>query len=315
MPDVSIIIPTYNRAALLSGAIDSALAQGERYEVIVVDDGSTDDTAALLAGYGDRIRVLRQANKGPSAARNLAAEAARGDYLFFADSDDLIEPSAVGRLLDEARLLGPTKIPFGEATTIDEAGRPVEAAKYGFGSVRRGEELDFAGLLSGTMPLWLTLLPAALFRRLGGLRPGLRLGEDQEFAVRVHAAGLRYVATEVPTINVRIHDAPRLSGTANREFGSRAVQLWSAITEEVAAVPEFDLHARQAMEEAIWVAARDAARARDRVAAERLFAMAQAIDGGVVRTSPLPLRLLSQGVGAYRAERGAELVKRLLGRR
>ncbi len=315
MPDVSIIIPTYNRAALLGSAIDSALTQRNDFEVIVVDDGSTDETAALLAGYGDRIRVLRQANKGPSAARNLAAEAAGGDYLFFADSDDLIEPGAVGRLLGEAKLLGAAKIPFGRATTIDEAGRPVEAAKYGFGSVRRGEELGFAALLSGTMPLWLTLLPTALFRKLGGLRSDLRLGEDQEFAVRVHAAGSRYVATGVPTINVRIHDAPRLSGTANREFGRRAVQLWSAITEQVAAVPEFDLHARRAMGEAIWVAARDAARARDRVAADQLFAMARAIDGGVGRASPLPLRLLSQGIGAYRAERGAELAKRLLRRR
>ncbi len=128
MPDVSIIIPTYNRAALLGSAIDSALAQGEGFEVIVVDDGSTDDTAILLAGYGNRIRVLRQANKGPSAARNLAAKAAHGDYLFFADSDDLIERGAVGRLLDEATLLGAAKISFGRATTIDETGRPVEAA-------------------------------------------------------------------------------------------------------------------------------------------------------------------------------------------
>lgn len=315
MPDVSIIIPTYNRAALLGGAIDSALAQGEGFEVIVVDDGSTDHTAALLAGYGDRIRVLRQANKGPSAARNLAAEAARGDYLFFADSDDLIEPGAVRCLLGEAKELGPTKVPFGRATTIDEAGIPCDGVSYGFGTWLRGEELGLPALLANTMPLWLTLLPTALYGQLGGLRPDLRLGEDQEFAVRVHTAGLRYVATGVPTINVRIHDAPRLSGTANREFGSRAVQLWSAITDEVAAVSEFDLHARRAMGEAIWVAARDAARARDRVAADQLFAMARAIDGGVGKASPLPLRLLSQGVGPYRAERGAELAKRLLGRR
>lgn len=89
----STIIPTCNRAALLPPTLEAALAQeGGDQEVIVVDDGSTDDTPAVLARYGDRLRVLRQPNRGPGAARNLGLTQARGDYVAFLDSDDLWFP-------------------------------------------------------------------------------------------------------------------------------------------------------------------------------------------------------------------------------
>ncbi|WP_338503901.1 glycosyltransferase family 2 protein [Sphingomonas kaistensis] len=315
MTDVSIIIPTFNRAPLLGEAIDSALAQGGDNEVIVVDDGSTDDTPALLARYGDRISVLRQQNQGPSAARNLAANAARGEYLFFADSDDLIEPDAVSMLLGEARRLGPGNIPFGHATTIDGSGRPCAGTTYGFSSARNGDAFDLAALLSGTMPLGLTLLPAPMFRDLGGLRRDLRLGEDHEFSLRVYAAGFRYVASDIPTIRVRLHDAPRLSGIANERFGHRAITLWSAISELAARLPDFDERAREALATLIWIAGRDAARARSRQAANHLFAMAKAIDRRAGRSDPLLLRVLGTGIGAYRTERVAERIKRLVRRR
>src|SRR5512139_3834983 len=89
-PLVSVVIPTYNRAWCLRQAVDSVLAQefGD-FELIVVDDGSTDATADLLAAYADRIRVLRQANHGVSAARNAGIAAARGGLFAFLDSDDI----------------------------------------------------------------------------------------------------------------------------------------------------------------------------------------------------------------------------------
>jgi glycosyltransferase involved in cell wall biosynthesis len=100
MARVSIVIPTYNRARLLREAIQSALAQthAER-EVIVVDDGSNDETAALVAGFGNAVRYLRQENAGVAAARNRGAGMATGDYLHFLDSDDILHPQAVERLL------------------------------------------------------------------------------------------------------------------------------------------------------------------------------------------------------------------------
>ncbi|WP_252700054.1 glycosyltransferase family 2 protein [Natronosalvus vescus] len=91
MPRVSVIIPTYNRAATLSHAIDSALEQTiEDLEVVVVDDGSTDDTASLLASYDDpRVRpVVHATNQGANVARNTGIDHARGEYVAFLDSDD-----------------------------------------------------------------------------------------------------------------------------------------------------------------------------------------------------------------------------------
>jgi len=90
IPEVSVIIPTFNRANLLAQAIDSVLSQSYTdFELIVVDDGSTDATQALLSQYRGRIRYLFQENRGVSAARNLGIKAARGLYICLLDSDDL----------------------------------------------------------------------------------------------------------------------------------------------------------------------------------------------------------------------------------
>jgi len=88
-PKVSVIIPTYNRRPLLKKAIESVLSQSFKdFELIVVDDGSSDDTPHLISSYGDRIVSIRRERRGPSAARNRGVEAARAEFVAFLDSDD-----------------------------------------------------------------------------------------------------------------------------------------------------------------------------------------------------------------------------------
>ena len=114
-PAVSVIIPTYNRGWILKEAIDSVLAQEFiDYELIVVDDGSTDDTRAILDSYGRDIIVLAQANKGVSAARNRGIAESRAQLVAFLDSDDLWLPQKLTRQVsffksNPAALIGQTE--------------------------------------------------------------------------------------------------------------------------------------------------------------------------------------------------------------
>lgn len=104
-PRVSIIIPTYNRAHMIVECLDSVLNQTYRhFEVIVVDDGSTDNTEAVLKPYFDRIKYIKQENHGNAAARNTGIREAKGEIIAFNDSDDLWLPDKLEkqvRYLDE----------------------------------------------------------------------------------------------------------------------------------------------------------------------------------------------------------------------
>ena len=103
-PNVSVVIATYNRASFLAETLDSVMQQkfGE-FEVIVVDDGSTDDTKEALRPYGDRIQYIFQENRGPSAARNIGVRRARAPWIAIQDSDDLCAPNHLQTLYDYAR--------------------------------------------------------------------------------------------------------------------------------------------------------------------------------------------------------------------
>src|SRR5271166_6410356 len=97
-PAVSVVIPTYNRSALLPSAVESVLAQTfTDYELIVIDDGSTDDTCERLKPYMGRIRYCYQDNRGASAAQNKGIEIARGTWVSILGSDDLWLPAKLER--------------------------------------------------------------------------------------------------------------------------------------------------------------------------------------------------------------------------
>lgn len=98
---VSVIIPTYNRDAMLKEAVDSVLAQDYRdFELIVVDDGSTDSTPKILTTYHNDVTVIRRNNLGVSSARNAGIKAASGQFIAFLDSDDLWMPQKLSKQID-----------------------------------------------------------------------------------------------------------------------------------------------------------------------------------------------------------------------
>ncbi len=123
---VTAAITTYNRARFLAGALESIFAQAfGDYEVLVVDDGSTDETGEVLAPYQDRIRVVRQENRGRSGARNTAVREARGRYVSFLDSDDRWLPDKLAREVPVLEADPRVGIVHGHVELVDEDDRPL----------------------------------------------------------------------------------------------------------------------------------------------------------------------------------------------
>jgi glycosyltransferase involved in cell wall biosynthesis len=203
-PVHTVIVPAYNAAGTIEQAVASVRAQTDpRFELIAVDDGSTDATPGLLRRMADedqRIRVIRQDNAGPSAARETALGGASGTYLTFLDSDDLLMPSylqAMAETLDRDAEIG---LAHARAWVLDEAA--------GAGRVRRavwpppgyvtGSEDDPAdpvvALASGNYVGAVQTARRSAVERAGGLDAGLDQAEDYDLWVRIAIAGFRIVS-------------------------------------------------------------------------------------------------------------------------
>jgi glycosyltransferase involved in cell wall biosynthesis len=149
MPDVSVILPTYNRAEWLAGTVRSIL--GQTYapvEVLIVDDGSSDDTAAVCGAFPPPVRYLRQENGGVSAARNRGIREARGEWIALADSDDLWERHKLEVQLAALAAAPDARWCASGCTVIDEQDRPIPG--------RQGFERVFAvfGALDCSPDAW-----------------------------------------------------------------------------------------------------------------------------------------------------------------
>ena len=130
MPLISIVIPVYNGEAFVADAIDSVLAQkGAAFELIVIDDGSTDATPAILARYGRAIAVHRQPNRGEGAARNAALSYLRGDLVLFLDADDLLPAGYLDRFAAAAREAPEIEVFHCGWHTVTFDGKPVYAVE------------------------------------------------------------------------------------------------------------------------------------------------------------------------------------------
>jgi glycosyltransferase involved in cell wall biosynthesis len=203
-PTVSVVIPAYNYARYLPAAIESALAQTHPpLEVIVVDDGSTDDTPRVLAAFSDRIRALRQTNQGAGAARNTGIAAARGDYLAFLDSDDLWRRDKLElQLARFARDPGLGLVHCG-VETIDEEGRTTGYLLEGREGWMAMEMLRLDREVI-QVPGSNVMVPRGVAEEVGGFDARLPPSEDWDFAYRVavrHRIG--YVAE--PLLRYRLH--------------------------------------------------------------------------------------------------------------
>ena len=217
---ITLVIPTYNRGALIAATIDSALNQQHPFEqIIVVDDGSTDNTANVLAEFGDRITVLNVPNGGVQQARNAGVRAAASDWVALCDSDDLLLPSYSATLTQHLRMdpacdaIYCNFIPFTESR--DQADKFSGAPVGFFDGARRSGDMwqDIPDLYERTV-IFQPLFPSgsvirkSLYEAIGGYDARFnRVGaEDWEFTLRLIAAG-RLALCAVPLVRIRKHDS------------------------------------------------------------------------------------------------------------
>lgn len=125
-PVVSIVIPAYNSAKYIRETLDACLAQTHpNIEIIVIDDGSTDNTREIVATY-DTVRLIQQANQGPAIARNRGISEAQSDYIQFCDSDDVLHPNKIERCLALLLENPASAIAYSQMQAVDERGIPID---------------------------------------------------------------------------------------------------------------------------------------------------------------------------------------------
>ncbi|MGQ9861548.1 MAG: glycosyltransferase family 2 protein [Thiobacillaceae bacterium] len=196
-PSVSVVIPAYNAAWCVGRAIDSVLAQDYRdFELIVVDDGSTDDTAKVLAAYGDAIHVIGKPNGGLSSARNAGIAAARGEFIAFLDADDWWLPGKLRLQISSMRQNANIGFSSTTARVVDPDGNLVNiwACAHWDGSFLAhlfGSNADVAG--SGSA----VIVRRSLFDQVGGFDETLKSLEDIDMWMRL-AAVSEYACLEEP---------------------------------------------------------------------------------------------------------------------
>jgi glycosyltransferase involved in cell wall biosynthesis len=196
---ISVVIPTYNHAPHVSEAIESALAQTcAPLEVIVVDDGSTDETPRALERYGNRIRGIRQANGGVGAARNTGVAAASGTHVAFLDSDDLWHPRKLE--LQLARFTADPTLGLVHCgiATVDGSGRQISVSVNGMEGRVASEMLRFdRDVIAG--PGSCIMVPKRIVEEIGGFDARLPPSDDWDLCYRVAA---RYPVGYVPEVLV-----------------------------------------------------------------------------------------------------------------
>jgi glycosyltransferase involved in cell wall biosynthesis len=230
-PTITTIIPTHNRARYVVEAIESALPQldpGD--EIIVVDDGSTDNTRVLLATYGPQVKYLWQENAGPSVARNMGMNHARGEFVAFLDSDDLWPQDKIVTQRQLLRQYPETDLIFGletKFTSTNGLKPPSLRRRPVYPILRRLHTSAEQFLLSLTFE---NVVPTstALFRRdcivkIGLMDQALWQAEDYDFWLRFAIAGFRARFIDKPLVHRRLHEGNLVNHWEKRTLSTVAV--------------------------------------------------------------------------------------------
>lgn len=235
---MSVVIPCFNQAAYVGQAIESVLSQdGCEVDVIVVNDGSTDEIESALQPFQTRVHAIHQANAGVSAARNAGLAVAQHDWVVFLDADDVLREGALSRILEEAERFSEATVLYGSAVLVDCDGRPLDEVIPG-----DLEDDPLAKLLSANRisTPGAVMLSRRLCEAVGGFDPEVAPAEDWDFWIRLAAAGGQFKRVDCFAVGYRQHatsnsrqysrllDAVRRVSDKHRDLARRSWRLWFA---------------------------------------------------------------------------------------
>jgi glycosyltransferase involved in cell wall biosynthesis len=233
---ISLIIPAYNAERFLARALASVFAQSRvPDEIIVIDDGSRDGTAAVAAGYGTAVRAVTQANRGPAAARNHGLQLANGELIAFLDADDWLPVGSLA-LRSERLLRYPHYAGVFGGTQIMLAGADGLAEPTPWGEVQP------------TLNFGCTLLRRSAFTAVGGFDETLIHAEDADWLLRAREAGLQFGRIAETVLFARRHgenltnqhavSSVALLRVLRRSLARRADSALPAADLQLSALPE-----------------------------------------------------------------------------
>jgi glycosyltransferase involved in cell wall biosynthesis len=204
-PLVSVIIPTYNSARYIEEALESVFEQTfQDFEIIVVDDGSSDETREILKKYGDRVKYLFQENSGPAGARNRGISNARGKYIAFLDADDLWLPTKLEKQLSLFRQRAHLGMVTTGACSFDEKG------VYGFSANKR-KTLMMGNIarnifLRSNLGTPTVMARKEVFDNIGLFEENIRQAEDDNMWIRIAA---HYDIELIDEALIKVRNHPR----------------------------------------------------------------------------------------------------------
>lgn len=218
-PIFSVVVPAYNQAQFLPFTIDSILAQTvKEYEIIVVNDGSTDNTAEVAASYGDKIRYVYQDNMGLAGVRNTGVHEARGQFVSFLDSDDMWASDYLETIRELAEQNPDAGLFCAGLTYVNKAGEPLSR---GYVPLVEQEKM-YEKILRGNFLYSIVTIRIEVARKnLSDVN--FRRLQDWELWIRLIRQGVRFVGTDKSLAFYRVHDANSTKNVANGQAAALAI--------------------------------------------------------------------------------------------
>ena len=321
---VSVVIPTYNRDQYVTDALDSVWAQSYRpLEVIVVDDGSTDDTEMVVndwidAHQGDEFEATywHQENAGAPTARNHGLRETTGDWVKFLDSDDVLHSETIEGQVKASRSLEDREIVFGDLGRMDADGENQYIDEI---EPPEGKESSFEYLLDHILVTSTPLHRRSLLEEVDGFREDVEKGQEYDLHLRLALAGVKFVYKPGVVVYKRSVTEEESITAANSVEQNPEAHLFIQDNQCKLAEEYYDgnIPSRvcRKLARGYWTTGRQMARAGYNVRARYCFQKADkyAVDSSHV-VGPLPYQLLAQIANPVGAEQILSFVKRFIGK-